>query len=129
MTDIPQLQNELLRGGEVVNVPNKPSDYTVGISICKQTVPEGVHIHCRVCASTRSLCCKGSEPEGGGAIIGRCCGRLREIEEDMFFVLSSVAATLVANTDWDCVLQKNNEFVGLSVWKCARAAKEGWLEP
>ena len=72
MTDIPKLQSKELTPGEIVNIPNKPSDYVIRISICNHTVPQGVYIHCRVCASAISLCCKGSEPEGGGAIIRRC---------------------------------------------------------
>ena len=72
MTDIPKLQNRALTRGEIANVPNKPSDYVIQISICNDSVPQGVYIHCRVCASAMSLCCKGSELEGGGAIIRRC---------------------------------------------------------
>jgi hypothetical protein len=57
--------------GETINVPNKPSDckeYQHMPPKCTRTV----HLHCRVCARFSSLCVKGRELEGGGAIAGRC---------------------------------------------------------
>ena len=83
----------------MVNVPNKPSDYVMSISICKQTGREGVYIHCRVCASAVSLCVRGSELEGGGAIIGSCRMILLEIAEVLFFVWSSRVAAVVVCKD------------------------------
>ena len=35
-------------------------------------MPESGYVHWRVCASAASLCVKGRELEGGGAIVGVC---------------------------------------------------------
>jgi hypothetical protein len=74
-----------------------------------------------------SLCVKGSEPEGGGAIIGSCCMRLREFVEVLFFVYSSRGAVLLAKIDRDRVLQRNKEFVWLGSARSCK--KNGWSEP
>jgi hypothetical protein len=51
-----------------INVPDKPSDYR-GVSRLLSGHSVVDNLHCRVCASARTLAWRGRDAEGGGAII------------------------------------------------------------
>ena len=79
----------IVERGESRNVPNKPSDYVIRVSIHIQRIAERITIlHCNVCARAVSLSTR-LPAAGGGAMIGKFEKVVREGDGGLLFVIYS----------------------------------------